>query len=286
MIDIKNKKCDNCNKRAYYGIPCNLPNKCVLHKEANMIKNPTKKCLIKNCNNISLYGINNPIHCEIHKKDEDIILVERECSKCNRIDILINNLCVNFCSMELKAQEIKKYQKVKEKRILKLLEKEYNEPNEYNVRVDYNCGGKNSEEKEIGYDFCTHKIFIEVDENQHKSYCKLGEVNRMRNIYMNEGGIPILFIRYNPDNFRENNKLKKITQNEKENNLIKWIKYYENFENIKYNLSVHYLYYNDFYKYGKENLEIDVYNNFEQYCSKCDNTFYIKSYYDLHNNLC
>ena len=102
---------------------------------------------------------------------------------------------------------------------------------------------------------------------------------------MNEGGIPIIFIRYNPDNFREKNIIQKINQIDKESNLIKWIKHYENFDNIKYNLSVHYLYYDDYTKYGNENLEIDVYNNFEKYCIKCDNTFYIKSYYDLHQNI-
>ena len=90
---------------------------------------------------------------------------------------------------------------------------------------------KNSEEKEFGYDFGTHKIFIECDEKQHKSYCEKGEFNRMINIYGNEGGLSILFIRYNPDNYRENGVLnKKITQKDRETVLIKWLKHYENFD--------------------------------------------------------
>ena len=62
-------------------------------------------------------------------------------------DVLINELCINFCSMELKAKEIKKYQKVKEKYVLTLLEKEYNKPSEYNVKVNFNCGFFESTEK-------------------------------------------------------------------------------------------------------------------------------------------
>ena len=62
--------------------------------------------------------------------------------------------------------------------------------------------------KEFRYDFGTCKVYIEVDEKQHKSYCELGEVNRMKNIYMNAGGITIVFIRYNPHNFKTDGKRK------------------------------------------------------------------------------
>ena len=284
MIDVKHPKCITCKKRASYGIPCNLPNRCNQHKEENMIKNPRAKCLKKNCNQIAIYGLKKPIHCETHKNDNDIDLVERKCKNCGRLDVLINDICVNFCSADEKAKEIKKYQKVKEKRVLQILSSEYRHPDEYNKSVDYSCGGKNSEEKEIGYDFGTHKVFIEVDESQHKSYCELGEVGRMKNIFMNEGGVPVLFIRYNPDNFYINNKRVNLSQAKREEKLIKWIKYYENFDNIKYNLSVHYLFYdntNENYNENK-NYEINPYEHFDEFCSKCNKTFYIKDLYKEH----
>ena len=105
---------------------------------------------------------------------------------------------------------------------------------------------KNSEEKEFGYDFGTHKLYIEVDENQHKSYCEVGEINRMKNIYMDDGGIPVIFIRYNPDNYQINGKKQDTCQKKREVELVKWIKYYQQFENIQgYNLSVQYLFYTD-----------------------------------------
>ena len=159
------------------------------------------------------------------------------CELCSRLDVLINNKCVNFCSLEEQAKIIKKHTKRKELRILNILKTEYREPDEYNKRVSFDCGNKNSEEKEIGYDYGTHKIFVEVDENQHKSYCELGEVNRMRNIHQNEGGIPVLFIRYNPDNFSENRK-NKIPQAKREELLIKWLKFYEDVNNVKHDLNL------------------------------------------------
>ena len=106
-------KCITCKKSASYGLPCNRPNKCTLHKEDGMIKNPTARCRKKNCNNTAIYGSKTPLHCEAHKVSDDVLLVERHCEKCGILDVLLNGLCVNFCCMEEKALEIKKYQKVK-----------------------------------------------------------------------------------------------------------------------------------------------------------------------------
>jgi hypothetical protein len=284
MVDIKNHKCIVCKKGASYGIPCNLPSRCVSCKEDGMISNPRKKCLIKDCKKTAMYGSKIPIHCEIHHNDNDIYLVERKCSKCDKIDVLIDGLCVNFCCMVEKAKDIKKHQKIKEKRVLNIISAEYRKPDEYNKRIDRSCGGKESEEKEIVFDFDTHQVHVEVDEKQHKSYCKLGEFNRMNNIYMEAGGIPILFIRYNPDNYYENGKKIDIPQAKREELLIKWLKYYENIDNLPYNLAVHYLYYNDCNE--KKCYEIDPYEMFEKSCDKCNNTFYIKELFEEHLIIC
>ena len=280
MIDIKNPKCIVCKKRASYGIPCNLPSRCAEHKTSDMISNPKAQCLKKDCKNIATYGIKKPIHCESHKDNNDIYLVERECNKCKNIDVLIDGLCVNFCCMEEKAKDIKKHQKIKEKRVLNILSANYRKPDGYNQRVDRNCGGVNSEEKEMVYDNITHQVHVEVDENQHKSYCKLGEYNRMKNIYMEGGGIPIMFIRYNPDNYYVNGKKIDIPQAKREELLIKWLKYYENKDNINYDLSVHYLYYNNCNE--KKCYEIDPYETFEETCTECNEMFYCIELFQEH----
>jgi len=284
MINVISQICkaEGCKARASYGIPCNLPSRCAGHKQEGMIIRPRGKCTIKNCKEIATHGIHKPIHCENHKTDNDVDLVERKCTKCGSIDIIINGLCVNFCGLTEIHKELKKHQKIKEKRVLKIVEKEFMKPTEYNVRVNRDCGGVNSEEKEIGFDFDKYKVFLEVDENRHKSYCELGEINRMKNIYMNEGGIPIVFIRYNPDNFKDdNNKTKKLSQAKKEELLIKWLKYYEK-NGVKHNLSVNYLFY-DGWKEGEIfEYEIEPYSTEEFKCEKTNKIFYIKSQYEEH----
>jgi len=249
MINVKDVRCtdNNCNVRASYGIPGLKPTKCAKHKIENMIPKPRSKCKRENCNNNAVYGVKSPIHCEVHKDENEINLTETLCEKCGLLDVCINGLCINICSDSDKIiYEMKRRQKVKELRVFNMLSCEYNKPHEYNLRVSYSCGGKNSEEKEFGYDFGTHKLYIEVDEKQHKRYCELGEINRMKNIYMDDGGIPILFLRYNPDNYQSNGKKQNTPQNKREIELVKWIKYYENIDNIQgFDLSVQYLFYSD-----------------------------------------
>ena len=106
----------------------------------------------------------------------------------------------------------------------------------------------------------------------------------MINIYGNEGGIPILFIRYNPDNYRENGVLnKKLTQKDREIILIKWLKHYENFDNIKHNLSVHYLFYDNHEVYGIKNYEIKPDELlYENYVEEIDKTFYSEDLYNTY----
>jgi hypothetical protein len=248
MIDVKHPKCITCkNTRASYGMPGLSPSMCVKHKTENMISKPRSKCKNQNCKLTAIYGIKHPIHCEIHKNENDINLTETRCEQCGLLDVCIGGLCINTCSDSDKiTYEMKRRQKVKEIRVFNMLKCEYGEPHEYNVRVSSKCGKKHSEEKEFGYDFGTHKLYIEVDENQHKSYCELGEINRMKNIYMDDGGIPIIFLRYNPDNYQTNGKKQITSQQKREVELVKWIKYYENIDNIQgFHLSAQYLFYTD-----------------------------------------
>jgi hypothetical protein len=271
MIDVKNRKCSKCKTRASYGIPCNVPSSCAYHKTKGMIKSPNAKCKKKNCNNTATFGIKNPIHCELHKNKDDINLVERFCEQCGKLDVLINGICLNFCNQEEKYTEYRKQQKTKELRVLKILTENIGEPTEYNERVDYNCGKQYSEQKEIGYDCKTHIVFVEVDENQHKSYCELGEINRMKNIYFDGGGIPTVFIRYNPDK-------KDISQKRKEETLIKWtVKFMK--EVPKTPLNVLYLFYDN---QTDKCYEIDPYDNSEFHCDECKKIFYIADQFDEH----
>lgn len=54
------------------------------------------------------------------------------------------------------------------------------------------------------YDFVTHIAILEVDEHQHESYQCECEQKRMINLTQDFGGIPVVWIRFNPDSYKDN----------------------------------------------------------------------------------
>ena len=262
MIDLKNPKCTICDTRASYGLPLNRPSRCSSHKEHGMIQNPRKKCSNIGCTNYSMYGLTTPIHCEEHKNSNDIILVERTCKKCGKIDIVNHEgICMNFCLLETEGlKQYQKRQKLKEERIVNLLTKQFGKPDVQNKIIDSDCG---KERPDIVYDCKTHVLVIEVDERQHKGYeCKRntqGEIERMINIYMALGYEKVFFIRYNPDSYKVNDKVVKTPNSVREDVLVKWISKLMRKHDLP-NLGVMYLYYDEYVSTDQDYYEIkDIY---------------------------
>ena len=57
------------------------------------------------------------------------------------------------------------------------------------------------------WDFGTHCVILEVDENQHSERACVCEVVRMVNIHQSLGGARVVFIRYNPDVYDKKKRL-------------------------------------------------------------------------------
>ena len=54
-------------------------------------------------------------------------------------------------------------------------------------------------------------LCVEIDENQHKYYIKKDEENRYNDLFMDYSG-KYIFIRYNPDTYKDKNNKKKNPQ--------------------------------------------------------------------------
>lgn len=89
MVDLRNKLCDECPKRATFGFPNNKKTKCADHKTIEMIDVANKRCSFKGCTSINpSFGIKGqkPCRCEEHKTSEMISLKKKnECivEKCD-----------------------------------------------------------------------------------------------------------------------------------------------------------------------------------------------------------
>jgi hypothetical protein len=238
-VDVRNKRCIICEElRAYFNIPGQTPKYCRNCRKSGMVLYPRKKC--KCCKNLAIFGIDNQrFHCEEHKTDEEYNLVERVCESCGLMEVLDKNNICRSCD----PTNFKKYIKRKEYRIKDLLDANQLKYIHDKIANGTKCG---KERPDFVFEFINRIVILEVDENQHKSYPKECEEIRMFNITQSFGGIPVFWIRYNPDDFKVKNAKRKstITQNAREQHLINWLKW--SFQREMKNLGeVVYLFYDE-----------------------------------------
>lgn len=127
-------------------------------------------------------------------------------------------------------------------------------------------GGCSKRRPDWFYDFGTHSLIIECDENQHQDTDNICENKRMMEIFQDLGDRPIIFLRFNPDNYFTKNKDKNISCFKEKNKKIhvdeyefnrryEILKSYINFFQYqipKKEVSIIYLFYDNFDKYKKE----------------------------------
>ncbi len=275
MIDIKHPKCiiDGCNTRPNYGYCGQSPIYCATHRNNHPDKNflyikPKRTCIgndDEDCKNISEYGKIEPIYCLDHKTDDDIYLVAQKCIQCCNNDLLNKDgLCITYCVPNQLYQQVKQ-EKKKEKTVMNYLDKYVKLSNIINITDDKAVSTYcNHYRPDRMYDIGTHCIIIEVDEDQHKgkrSSCskgEIGELSRMHEI-QNAVGMNCIFLRFNPDTFKVNDKKQSINMNERLKLLVKWIEKCEemkpekDLEPVKYK----YLFYDDWVETDTSFNEID-----------------------------
>ena len=211
MIDIKNKKCDICSTYASYGYINQQLSKCARHKLNLMFKKTKIKCETENCQEISEYGINEPMHCIEHRKEKEICLIGTTCKLCERKNELCNDdgICLSYCRPTQLSQNTKVYIKKKESITLAYLDnniKSHLIPIDDKI-IDNSCVKRRPDRI---YDCGFYFLIVEIDENQHNGYKNTGcvftkdiqEKRRMIQIHegLSTGQIPCVFLRFNPDN--------------------------------------------------------------------------------------
>ena len=200
MVDVVNARCTttDCDVSASFGVPGAKATKCVQHITDGMIAQPRRRCQIPKCKSIALYGMNSiPTHCELHKAEEHINLVMKICVVCNVLERVDNEQKCARCSDYL----IRRLHLRKQRQVLSWVKShdKLNNVELYDRVIDAGACGK--ERPDFVWDAGTHKIILEVDEDQHQGREKKCEITRMINI-TGSFGMPCLWIRYNPDKFK------------------------------------------------------------------------------------
>jgi hypothetical protein len=199
MLDITHSLCviNECINRPYYGKPGSKMTHCGTHKEPGMIKSSNARCLETNCKNYAIFGLDKKLlHCELHKKENEVNLIEQKCVSCGLTMILNSNNNCEYCSPET----FKSARLAKQNDLMNYLDSI--RLNGTSTDITINKGECGLERPDRIYETDEFILILECDENQHKERQCFCEQTRMINISQSFGGIPVYFIRWNPDKYK------------------------------------------------------------------------------------
>lgn len=215
MVDVKSKKCleENCTKRPGFNLHTETKGLyCIDHKKPNMIHVLNKRCLEESCvirPSYNFEGITTPIYCNKHKKTEMVNVKDRNHKCKNNCGSIPNktNKCKGYCVRcfihLFPNEKVSTNYKVKEEHVCEFIKEHFkNENCIFDKEID---GGCSKRRPDVYIDKHTHVIVIECDENQHKNkkYTSCDNKRTME-IFQDFGNRPIVFVRFNPDAYINN----------------------------------------------------------------------------------
>ena len=219
MINVKTKRCEHCNTCASYGKPGNSATLCAKHRIPGTIVRPKSKCQI--CKkNPAIWGSPEtwiPLRCDTHHYENDINYVEEQCQSCALTFLLDKNGLCEFCN----PVTFQSTRLAKQNALMSFLDTHELVGTTTDTTIEKGeCG---LERPDRVYDFGDKIVILECDEHQHRERNCLCEQTRMINIGQSFGGVPVYFIRWNPDNYipgipDEENEENQKTKNQKTKN--------------------------------------------------------------------
>lgn len=225
--DNRFPKCDVCKKApAYYSTDI-YPYRCESCKvpqDKNIVERPCFSCDLKY---ILVNDTNLCFHCHDHSENKQaniIALKELFVDNVNDKDLSVRKVLMIEDLKIVKIKKEKKYEKKKELAIKSLLEEKNIKILSHNKTIVGQCTRK------YRPDFIIQGIYfdiiLECDEYQHGSYRVESECEkiRMHNIYNDYGSNCLLFIRYNPDPYKDHKGQRQNPIENRRNYLIQFLK--------------------------------------------------------------
>jgi hypothetical protein len=221
MTNVKDEYCGSpgCQVRASYGCPGAKPTHCTKHKAPGMVLRPNRRCA--KCGQSAIFGSGSALtHCAEHRQTGEVNLVERICAACGLEGKLDSAGSCAACGV---FPELKRAHLVKQQAAKAALEAAGIRPESYDAILERGlCSRKRPD---FVFDGEGHKLVVEVDEFQHRRGGYDCEVARMYEI-VGALGHRTIFIRYNPDHFRDaQGKRQDPPRERREAELVRWVRH-------------------------------------------------------------
>ena len=208
MVNVKHKKCiyENCKTRPTFNfIGESIALYCFIHKKEKMMDVINKKCIELNCETIPIYNVEGEIkslYCALHKKEEMVNVKDPHCKTylCSTIvKEKYDGYCL-FCYINMFPDKpVSRNYKTKEYAVVDFVKSLFSD---FTWITDKNIqGGCSKRRPDLLLDLGYQVIIIEIDENQHIDYDCSCENKRIMELSQDTGHRPIVFIRFNPDDY-------------------------------------------------------------------------------------
>ena len=246
MIDVKSKRCIECKKQPSFNNQGETkPLYCADHKKEGMIDVIHKTCLecdvIPSFNN---QGETKPLYCSKHKKEGMIDIINKTCIECDKkpnynnegeknglyclthkkegmVDVKHKTCKSDWCSTRFTNKKYDGYcvrcfiylfpdkpvsrnYKTKEYSVVEFVKTKF--PHFDFIADKIISGGCSRRRPDLFLDILYQIIIIEIDENQHTDYDCSCENKRVMELSEDLGHRPIVFIRFNPDDYKKDGK--------------------------------------------------------------------------------
>jgi hypothetical protein len=207
MVNIKDKKCrfPDCKTIPTFNFENEKAIFCLNHKSENMINVKSKRCEFSDCKKQPTFNYENEkkaLFCFDHKF-ENMINVKYPICKTpmcyTQVSKKYEGYCL-YCFMHLFPDKpVSRNYKTKENHVVQFIKSTFIEQN---WTVDKQIlNGCSKRRPDLLLDLGYQIIIVEIDENQHIDYDCSCENKRMMELSQDVGHRPIIFIRFNPDDY-------------------------------------------------------------------------------------
>ena len=212
MVDIKSKRCqhENCKTQPHFNIEGEIQGLyCSIHKLNGMIDIKNKRCQHENCKTgpgFNFEGLK-ALYCSKHKLEGMINIKDKSCQN-NWCYTLVtekyDGYCL-FCYINMFPDKpVTRNYKTKEFSVVEHVKTEF--PDLSWTADKTIVGGCSKRRPDLLLDLGEQILVIEIDENQHTDYDCSCENKRIMEISQDLGHRPIVFIRFNPDDYSNEGK--------------------------------------------------------------------------------
>jgi hypothetical protein len=212
MIDVKHKTCIHINCKTRPGFNVEGETKalyCLLHKLDGMVDIKSKTCIHINCKTQPVFNVEGEpiaLYCSIHKL-EGMVNVKSKTCKTHLCSILVQDKYDGYClrcyMYLFPDKPVSRNYKTKEYSVVEFTKNNF--PNINWISDKIIQGGCSKRRPDLLLDLNYQIIIVEIDENQHADYDCSCENKRIMELSQDLGHRPIVFIRFNPDDYLNGN---------------------------------------------------------------------------------